>query len=175
MPVVSTTGSQADPLTTTAGFSFLVSWRIHQRWLMDWNCYSGWAKPIKGLFEHWAAFPSFLSSSRTWTDSEQRWTDQVPQHESLQADFRSFLKQWKRSILRCQTLKNISEQEHSLSPTSLVCPTTASGFNISPSSPPTVWVADNVPSKPRKQQLQIFVQSQAASPSPVRNGMTLIW
>lgn len=175
MSMLCTKGSQADPLMSTAGLSFLVAWRTHQQWLMDWNCYSGWAKPIKGHFEYWAAFPSLLSSTK---DMSRLWAKRNCSSPSTWKSldwFSKLLKQRKRSVLRCQMLKNISEQEHSLSPSSLACPLTASGFNISPSLPPMAWVADHVLSKPRKGQLQIFVQSWAVSPSPVRNDMTLIW
>lgn len=59
-PVFHTTESQEDPLTTTASFSFLVSWRVHQHWWI------GWAKLTKGHFGCHTAFLSLLRNSRTW-------------------------------------------------------------------------------------------------------------
>lgn len=47
----------------------------------------------------------------------------------------------------------MSEQELFLYPSPLACLITASGFNISPSSPPMAWGTDPVPSKHREGQL----------------------
>lgn len=41
-PMYHATGSHENPLTTTASFSFLVSWRVHQQW------WTGWAELVKG-------------------------------------------------------------------------------------------------------------------------------
>lgn len=58
---------------------------------------------------------------------------------------------WSSQREECQGVRcRKTEQELSLSLSPLACLITASGFNISPSSPPMAWGIHHVPSKPRK-------------------------
>lgn len=59
-PMLHTTRSHENPLTTTASFSFLLSWKVHQQWWIEWE------KLVKGHLGCQRAFLFLLSSSRSW-------------------------------------------------------------------------------------------------------------